>query len=135
MGEDIRILLIEPGEKPRLMTMEHTLENLQKAVGGSLQAVYPWPDARAALVCDDEGKFKHLPANRMLVGEDGEPYDIIAGTFFICGLSEDNFASLDDGLAERFTQLFYWPEMFMRTMDGKLMWVKMEPGMEPKIIG
>ncbi len=37
---EIRALLVGPGEKPRLVTVEHTLENLQKLVGGYIQAVY-----------------------------------------------------------------------------------------------
>ena len=34
---EIRVLLVEPGEKPKLVTIEHTLENLQKLVGGYIQ--------------------------------------------------------------------------------------------------
>ena len=41
MAEKIRVLLVEPLERPRLVEVEHTLENLQKLVGGSIQAVYP----------------------------------------------------------------------------------------------
>ena len=133
MAEEIRVLLVEPMEKPRLVTIKHTLENLQELVGGTIQAVYPWDDP-VALVCDDEGKFKGYPANRMLVDEDGEPYDIVVGTFFICGLSKDDFASLDDELAERFTERFRYPEMFMRTMDGHVLWFRMKTGAEPKMI-
>ena len=66
--------------------------------------------------------------------DDGNPYDIIVGTFFICGLGRENFASISDELAERFTKRFHWPEMFMRTLDGHVVWVKMKPGGEPRII-
>jgi len=128
MAEEIRILLVEPGEKPRLVTIPHTVEHLQEIVGGSIQAVYPWDDAPVALVCNDEGKFKGYPANRLLMDEEGEPYDIIVGTFFICGLGRDNFASLSDELADRFMEQFRWPEMFMRTMDEHVIWFKLKPG-------
>ena len=134
MAEEIRVLVVEPLEKPRLVTVAHTLKNLQELAGGTIQAVYPWPEDRVALLCDDEGKFKGYPPNRMLVGEDGEPYDILVGTFFLTGLSEDNFASISDELAEKYTELFYWPEMFTKTMDGHVMWLKIKPGEEPKII-
>ena len=40
MAETIRVLLVEPMEKPRLVTVPHTLENLQKLVDGYIQAVY-----------------------------------------------------------------------------------------------
>ena len=133
MAGKIRLLLVEPLESPRLVEVEHTLENLQKLVGGSIQAVYPW-DEPVGLVCDDDGKFKGYVPNRALVDEDGDPYDIIVGTFFICGLGRENFASISDELAERFTERFRWPEMFMRTLDGHVVWVRMKPGEEPRII-
>ena len=47
----------------------------------------------------------------------GEIYDIVPGTFFICGLTSDSFGSLPDALAEKFKELFRYPEMYMRTMD------------------
>ena len=96
MAEMIKVLLVEPMKMPRMIEVEHTLESFHDLVGGYLQAVYPW-DTNAALVCDDEGKFKGYPPNRALVDENGEPYDIVVGSFFICGISEDNFASLDEG--------------------------------------
>ena len=133
MAEKIRVLLVEPLERPRLVEVEHTLENLQELVGGSIQAVYPWDDP-VGLVCDDDGKFKGYVPNRALVDDDGNPYDIIVGTFFICGLGRENFASISDELAERFTERFHWPEMFMRTLDGHVVWVRMKPGEEPRII-
>ena len=69
MAKEIRVLLIEPGEKPRLATVEHTLENLQELVGGTIQAVFPFSE-HAAILCDDEGKFKGYPPNRALVDEE-----------------------------------------------------------------
>ena len=135
MVEDIRVLLIEPGEKPRLKTVTHTLEELQALVGGTVQAVYPFPDQRVALLCDDEGKFKGYTPNRVLLDEDGNPYDIVAGTFLICGITEDNFGSISDEDAKHFTEMFYWPEMFMRTLEGQIIWIRMKPGEQPKIIG
>ena len=41
-------------------------------------------------------------------------YDIIAGTFLIAGLSEDNFCSLDDAQLEKFSAMYKNPELFMR---------------------
>lgn len=134
MAEEIRVLLIEPGESPKLKTVPHTLEDLQELVGGTIQAVYPFSKP-AALVCNDEGKLKGYVPNRALVDEDGEPYDIIAGSFFICGLGEENFASISDELAEHFTKMFFWPEMFMRTLEGQILWIRMKPGTEPRVIG
>ena len=131
MAEKIRILLIEPLERPRLVEIEHTLEKLHEIVGGYIQAVYPWDDP-VAVVCDDEGKFKGYPGNRVLEDEDGNPYDLLVGTFFICGLTEDDFGSISDELAEKYTKMFENPEMFMRTLDGHMVMVRM--GEEPRVI-
>ena len=130
---EIRVLLVEPGEKPRMVTIEHTLENLQQLVDGYIQAVYPWDDP-VALICDEDGIANGKPLNRALLDEDGNPYDIIKGTFFICGLGKEDFDSISDELAEKFTERFRWPEMFMRTMDGHVMWIRTEPGKTLKII-
>ena len=133
MAEDIRVLLVEPMEKPRLVTVPHTLENLQELVGGYLQAVYPWDDP-VGLVCDDEAMFNGKVLNRALVDEDGNPYDIVKGSFFLCGLGREDFCSISDELAEKYTERFYWPEMFMRTMDDHVVWIRLKPGEEPKVI-
>ena len=133
MAEDIRVLLVEPMEKPRLVTVPHTLENLQELVGGYLQAVYPWDDP-VGLVCDDEAMFNRKVLNRALVDEDGNPYDIVKGSFFLCGLGREDFCSISDELAEKYTERFYWPEMFMRTMDDHVVWIRLKPGEEPKVI-
>jgi len=133
MAEMIRMLEIAPLETPRIIEVEHTLENLQALVGGTIQAVYPWEDP-VALICDDDGKGKGYPANRALTDEDGKPYDIVVGTFYICGLRTEDFGSLSDELAEKFTERFRWPEMFMRTMDDHVVWVRMKPGEKPRVI-
>ena len=133
MAEMIRMLEIAPLEEPRIIEVEHTLENLQELVGGTIQAVYPWEEPVALLV-DDDGKGKGYPANRALVDENDEPYDIVVGTFYICGLTTEDFGSLSDELAEKFTERFHWPEMFMRTMDDHVVWIRMKPGEKPRVI-
>lgn len=86
---------------------------MQKEVGGFIEAVYPFEDP-VAIICNEEGKLEGLPLNRALRDEDGHVYDIIAGTFLIAGLSEDNFCSLDDAQIEKFSALYKTPELFMR---------------------
>jgi len=66
-----------------------------------------------SLICDEEGLLKGYTFNR-LIDQD----TIIAGTFFICGLDEDNFADLPNDLMEKFTKRFYMPEIMARTPDG-----------------
>lgn len=133
MPEKIRVLLVEPLEKPRVLEIKHTLENLQKLAGGTLQAIYPWDDP-VAIVCDDEGKLKGSMPNRALVDDEGEPYDIICGSFFLCGIGKDDFISISEKLAEKYAGVFRYPEMFIRTLDGHVAWLKMDSGEKPRVI-
>ena len=130
--ERIRVLLVEPGEKPRLVEINHTLEELQKLVGGYIAATYPWADP-VAVVFDDDGMAKGYPPNRLLVDAEGKPYDILKGSFFICGLGVEDFASINDEMAEKYSQLFYWPEVFTRFGDH-LIWFKDKPGAKPQML-
>lgn len=108
----MKIVLVEPGKPSRAAEIDGSLASMQQLVGGTIQAVYPWED-RAALVCNDEGKLIGLPLNRAI-----EDYDVIAGTFFVCGLSEDNFAGLTEQQLERYQKMFECPEMFLQTPEG-----------------
>lgn len=113
------IVLVEPGKPARIVTMELSLENLQKTVGGMIQAIYPWNDP-VALICNDEGKLLGMPLNRTLTDEDGNVYDIVAGTFLICGLSTDNFAGLSEELAKLYSEKFRDAQTFVQRPDGSV---------------
>ena len=125
MSERIRVLLVEPGKHPRLVEVEHTLQNLRKLVNGDIEAVYPWADL-IGLVCDDEGKLKRdtLP-NRVL-----EDYDLLVGPFFLCGLGEEDFISISDELALKYAKKFWMPEQFSRTPKGMVVF-RQDDGTEP----
>ena len=97
------ILLVSPGKAPRKITIKDTLDAMQRTVGGSIQAVYPFEEP-VALICHEEGKLLRLPLNRALRSPDtGEIYDIIAGDFFLCAAPPDSehFESLTDNQLER----------------------------------
>lgn len=129
MAEKIRVLLVKPMEKPRLVSVGHTLENLQKLVGGTIQAVYPWED-KVALICDDEAKLKEDTApNRML-----EDYDLIFGPFFICGLGRENFESISDEMAKKYTEKFRYPELFFRGAGGHVVRIRIGSKDKPDVV-
>ena len=112
----MNVLMVEPGKAPYETQIGNDLRSMQGAVGGYIQAVYPYEEP-VALVCNEEGKLDGLPLNRALRDADGDIYDIIAGTFFIAGLGESDFTDLPNELAERFAEQFRQPEMFMRVDD------------------
>ena len=95
------------------MKISNSLESLQKEVGGTITATYPFADP-VAIVCNDEGKLLGLPMNRALRDEHGQTYDVIAGTFLVVGLGEEDFASLSPELAQKYEQHFHQPETFVK---------------------
>lgn len=109
--ETIRMIEICPGKTPRLIEVEHTVKKLSELVGGLIQGIYPWKD-RVAIICDDEGKLKDYRPNRALEDENGNIYDVVVGTFYICGLGDDSFASISDEMAEKYMRKFQFPEYF-----------------------
>ena len=109
----MRVLMIEPMKAPYSTELNNSLENLQKAVDGYIQVLYPFDDA-ACIICNEEGKLTGLPLNRAVRDDNGEIYDVIAGSFVIAGLTEEDFCSLSDSQLEQYTKLFQHPETFMK---------------------
>ena len=112
----ITILVVEPGKEPYEKEIDSGLSSLQHEVGGYIQAVYPFEEP-VAILCNEEGKFEGLPLNRALRDDDGEIYDIVAGTFLVVGLTEDNFGSLTPEQMQHFTEYFKTPEQFAKLGD------------------
>ena len=77
-------------------------------------------------VCNDEGKFNGMKLNRGIYGEDGKLMDIIAGPFFICDCSGENFGSLSQEQLERYEKLYKKPERFYK-QNGEIVAVPYEP--------
>lgn len=111
--ETIKVLLVEPEERPKVVEIGTRLEDLQHAVGGDIEVVYPFED-RVGLIVNEEGKLIGLPLNRALRDENNEVYDIIAGPFLVAGLTEDNFGSLTEEQIGKFEGLFHQPETFVK---------------------
>ena len=125
----MKVLLVEPNADPRIIEIDGSLAAMQSLVGGLIEAVYPFSDS-VALICNDEGKLLGLPLNRALRDENGEIYDAIAGTFFICGAPADseNFTSLMDEQVDYWLERFAKPEFFV-SVNGQIICVPVEePG-------
>lgn len=117
----MRILLVEPSKRPVLKEIDGSLKSMQEIVGGTIQALYPFEEP-VALICNDEGKLLGLLLNRALRDSEGRIYDVIAGTFFLCGAPEesDSFESLTEQQTVYFRKKFLRPQIFAR-MEGKLL--------------
>ena len=108
----LSVLKIAPGQYPQQVEIDNELKALQQAVGGSIGASYPFEDP-VAIVYNDDGKLMGLPLNRALWDEDGLMYDVIAGTFLVVGLGEEDFVSLSPELAQKYEEEFHQPEAFL----------------------
>lgn len=117
----MKILVVEPGKKPKPQEIDDSLKAMQKQVGGLIQALYPFED-HVALICNDEAKLLNLPMNRALRDDNGSVYDIVYGTFFLCSAPPDgdSFESLTRDQVEYFTKFFAMPEIFL-SVNGRLM--------------
>ena len=110
----MKVLRIEPKRYPEIVEIDGSLESLQKEVGGPIQATYPWDDP-VALICNEEGRLvddASMNYNRVLTTEIGVPYDVVAGTFLIVGLTEDDFGDLPDEFIDKYEKMFHYPEEF-----------------------
>ncbi|WP_204245974.1 DUF3846 domain-containing protein [Flavonifractor sp. An82] len=110
----MNVLLVPPLEPPRTVELDNTLEAMQQAVGGPIQAVYPFEEP-VALICHEEGKLVGLTLNRCLRLDNGEIYDIVAGTFFLCAATPDSedFESLTAEQMEHYRRRFDRPEIYL----------------------
>ena len=117
-GKTIRVVLVEPGKQTRTAEIGASLEALQRTVGGSIEAYYPFAE-QVCIVCNEEGKVNGLPLNRAIRDEDtGDIADIIAGTFFICDCSGESFGSLSSEQQKRYLEKYRLPERFFRSRDS-----------------
>lgn len=129
----MNVLIVEPGKKPYEKTIDSGLESLQRVVGGCIEAVYPFPEP-VALICNDEGKLTGMELNRALRDEEGNVYDVIAGTFMVVGLGREDFCSLPEKYMEMFKEKYAVPEQFVR-INHKIAVIPMvtEKGNDAKI--
>ena len=77
----IEVLLKKPNRHPKKVTIENSLEAMQRLVGGNIEVVQLYD---ALLVCNEEGKLKGLEPN-VVIGD-----DTICGSFFIAGDDYEN---------------------------------------------
>ena len=112
-NENITVIAVEPGKKPYVTEIPHTLESLQKEVSGDIQAIFPYEDA-VSIICAESGKMMGMPFNRALRDEDGHIYDVLVGNFLIVGLGDGNFTSIPDELISKYMKIFDTTEQLVK---------------------
>ncbi len=103
----MNVLIVEPGMVPYEKEI-NGLKEMQAVVGGSIQAIYPFSE-RVAVVCNEEGLISDLPFNRSVPGG----YGGVFGTFFVCGVGEEDFYSLASAQMETYKKYFQKAEILL----------------------
>lgn len=128
--------MVEPGRNAQIVEIGNDLKDMQKAVGGYIEAICPFDDD-VALVCNEEGKFNGSVKNRVLWYKDLHPelynpdnaeiFDVIYGSFFICGapVDSDKFQDLSDEQIATYFKLFKTPD-FTYTENKKIIFNESE---------
>lgn len=93
MSGKIKVIIKLPDEKYGHVTyISPTLENLQKHVGGYIQAVPILPEKGVVMICNEDGKNLGLKKNFMM---GYSPFrDMVVGTVILCGSYDDDFADV-----------------------------------------
>lgn len=94
----MKAILKNPGERPKLIDIDNTLEALQDTVGGYIETITFASDA--CIICDEDGRHKGLPFNCKLCGQ------TFVGPVLIVGVDGDEFTDL------------YRPECVARLLFG-----------------
>ncbi|MCM1296286.1 MAG: YodL domain-containing protein [Muribaculaceae bacterium] len=66
--ETISVLLVQPGQYPKVVEIENSLEAMQRVVGGDIEEYMPFSD-EVAIICNEDGKAKDFPLNRAVYNE------------------------------------------------------------------
>lgn len=101
----ITVLIVEPMKQPYAKDIPDELASLQEIVGGHIEEICPFDDS-VGVIANEEAKLMGLPPNRLLKDKNGEPYDVLCGTFFITGLSGDSFCSLSEEQLKKYKNLY-----------------------------
>jgi len=95
---------------------------MQNTVGGLIQAIYPFED-KVAVVCNEEGLLLELPFNRSMEGG----YGGVFGTFFVCGLGQEDFCSLTPEQMKTYKEKFHHAELLIGTRGYEPVTLKVAP--------
>lgn len=121
----MNVLVVEPGFAPYEKEI-NGLSQMQETVGGLIQAIYPFEE-EVAVVCNDEGILLGMPFNRSMEGG----YGGVFGTFFVCGLGEEDFCSLTQEQMETYRRKFHHAEILLGIRGNDPVTLKVQPKQRP----
>jgi len=112
MADKLRVLLVPYNEEPRVVEIEHKLEEMQRLVGGLIEAIHVKHDegtnhSGVDVWCNEEGLFQYHDQPNRMVFHAGGPAVYIHGPFFVARVDEEgDTLSLTDADIKRYSQLY-----------------------------
>lgn len=88
----IKVIIKQPGRLPYVTHISNTLENLQKNVGGYIEAAKLCTDF--VVICNEEGVINNMPFNCSFCGNHW------FGPLIFAGVKGDEFFDVPVGLSE-----------------------------------
>ena len=112
-AKEITVLMVEPGQHPKVTTIRDDLDSLQKAVsiGADYQGLIEFVSLGNGdcIMCNEEGKLIGLDGNRRLGN------DLLVGVFYIMRENDEGeLQSLTEQKIQHYTKFFWNPETFDR---------------------
>ncbi len=117
----MNVLVVEPGIAPYEKEI-NGLDDMNKIVGGTISAIYPFQD-RVGIVCNDDALYLNMDFNRSMPGG----YGGVFGPFFVCGLGEEDFCTLPPDLIEKFKKYFHKAEILLGAVGNEPVTLKIDP--------
>lgn len=121
----MKVLVVESGFAPYEKEI-NGLSQMQETVGGLIQAIYPFEE-EVAVVCNEEGILLGMPFNRSMEGG----YGGVFGTFFVCGLGEEDFCSLTPEQMETYRRKFRHAEILLGIRGNDPVTLKVQSKQRP----
>ena len=111
--KEITVLMVEPGEYPRITTLKNDLDSLQRAVsvGAEQQGLIEIISLENGdcILCNEECKLIGLEGNRRF----GD--DILTGVFYVMSeMADGDLKSLSQDKIKFYSERFWEPETFSR---------------------
>lgn len=110
----MNVLVVEPGFLPYEKEIDG-LPDMNKIVGGPIGAIYPFKENVAVVYNANSADLK-MEFNRSIPERN---YGGVFGTFFVCGLGEENFISLTLEQMRIYKERFKEAEILITMLGNK----------------
>lgn len=112
-AERIKVVYVRIASQPKVITIDNSLETMQKLVDGMIECLEPWSD-QVSIICNEEAILEGKSFNRLISSDRWESdFEIgVFGDFLICSFDDEgDFSSLSERQIETYTKMFSYDEL------------------------